>query len=49
MSKYGLFDKIGQNETEEEKKKRKKLEEEARKKLNKSKHFSDLKDKRKSN
>jgi len=45
MSKYGLFDKIGENETEEEKKKRKEVEEKGRASLNKKGYFSKLKDK----
>lgn len=47
MSKYGLFDNIGENETEEERKARKKKEEEARNSANKRGYFSRIKDRNK--
>jgi len=42
MSKYGLFDKIGENETEEEKARRKKLEEDNRNSSDKKGYFKKL-------
>ena len=45
MSKYGLFDKVGENETEEEKKRRKEVEEKAKNSSNKKGYFQKLKDK----
>ena len=45
MSKYGLFDKVGDSQTEEEIERRKKLEKEAKNSSNKKSYFQKLKDK----